>query len=91
MLDDRKLVNTNRFSILKNTVTSEDSILSLGEKTWSFTHFSFGESKTVPSYPTKDHPGLLFKNVYSFDMFSREHLRISYSLFDMIGDLGGVF
>lgn len=26
-----------------------------------------------------------------FEPYSREHLRLSYSLFDLIGDLGGVF
>ena len=43
------------------------------------------------TFPTKENPDILFQNIYILDQSSKSLERTAYSVFALIGDLGGVF
>jgi hypothetical protein len=77
---------------LKNIkATTEDSWVELGKESYSIDHYHLNEVKHVQSYPDSMAAKAVFQNIYMFDSHAQVLKRTSYNLFDLVGDLGGVF
>ena len=76
----------------KNDITTEDSLFSTDETTFTHLMYDVDELKSEKAFPRTDQNSqMVFNNIYMVQQYGIKHVRQVYDLLDLFGDLGGVF
>lgn len=76
----------------KNDITTEDSLFSTDETTFTHLMYDVDELKSETAFPRTDQNSqMVFNNIYMVQQYGIKHVRQVYDLLDLFGDLGGVF
>ena len=72
-------------------MTTEDSWINLSQLTYDRWFFDFSAPHQYFEMRNINFPGLVFQSDLYFDEHGMTHMRSIYGLFDLLGDIGGVF